>query len=92
VFPGHKKAKRRKAALSPLKELQDALGTLNDIATRETLASRMAHAGPSKGQDARERAFAAGVIFGSQDAHIQAMLDKAADASAQFLKVKPFWR
>jgi CHAD domain-containing protein len=94
VFPGNKKAKRCKAALSSLKELQDALGALNDIATRETLASRMARAGSrtSRRQDARERAFAAGVIFGSQDAHIQGMLDKAATASAQFLKVEPFWR
>jgi inorganic triphosphatase YgiF len=94
VFPGNKKSKRCKAALSTLKELQDALGALNDIATRETLAARMAHAGSrtSKRREARERAFAAGVIFGSQDAHVQGMLDKAAAASAQFLKIKPFWQ
>jgi CHAD domain-containing protein len=94
VFPGSKNTKRCKAALSSLKELQDALGALNDIATREALASRMARAvsRTSKRQEARERAFAAGVIFGSQDAHVQSMLDKAAAASAQFLKVKPFWK
>ncbi len=94
VFPGHKKARRCKAAIAALKDLQDALGALNDIATRETLAARLKHAGSRTAQhrrDARERAFAAGVIFGSQDAHVEAMLDKAAAASAQFLSVKPFW-
>jgi triphosphatase len=91
VFPGNKNAKRCKAALSSLKELQDALGALNDIATREALAARMARAGSSKRREARDRAFAAGVVFGSQDVHVQDMLDKAAAASAEFLKVKPYW-
>ena len=35
VFPGHKNAKRREAALTSLKTLQDTLGSLNDIAARK---------------------------------------------------------
>lgn len=93
VFPGNKNAKRCRAALSSLKDLQDALGALNDIATRERLASRIARSGvrKSKSGHARERAFAAGVMFGSQEAHVQEMLDKAQRAGARFLEVKRFW-
>jgi inorganic triphosphatase YgiF len=94
VFPGKKSAKRRKAALSALKALQDALGALNDIATREKLASHVALAKRpgSKERTARERAFAAGVIFGEQEAHVERMLDIADGAYAKFLSVEAFWK
>ena len=93
VFPGKKNAKRRNAALSALKELQDALGALNDIATREKLASHVALAKRPRAKErtARERAFAAGVIFGEQEAHVDRMLDAADGAYAKLLKVKAFW-
>ena len=93
VFPGKKNAKRRNAALSALKELQDALGALNDIATREKLASHVALAKRPRAEErtARERAFAAGVIFGEQEAHVERMLDAADGAYAKLLKVKAFW-
>ena len=94
VFPGKKNAKRRKAALSALKELQDALGALNDIATREKLASHVALAKRSTAKDrtARERAFAAGVIVGEQEALVDRMLEAADGAYAKLLDVKPFWK
>jgi inorganic triphosphatase YgiF len=94
VFPGNKNAKRCQAALSSLKDLQDSLGALNDIATREKLASRIAHSLPqaSRRGASRERAFAAGVIVGSQEAHIQGLLDKSECAATEFLKIKPFWK
>jgi CHAD domain-containing protein len=93
IFPGHKKAKRRTTALSSLKELQDALGTLNDVATREKIASRVALSQRRKSRRAegREKAFAAGVIVGSQEARVQEMLDKAESASARFAETKRFW-
>ncbi len=37
TFPGEKSAKRRTESLSALKDLQDALGGLNDLATRRAL-------------------------------------------------------
>ena len=94
VFPGKKSTKRREAVLSSLKDLQDALGALNDIATREKLASHVALAKRprSKGQRARERVFAAGVIFGEQEAHVEHMLDLADSAYAKFLRIKAFWK
>ena len=39
VFPGEETAKRREAALAALKELQDQLGALNDLAQREALVA-----------------------------------------------------
>lgn len=93
VFPGKKRAKRCGAALSSLKDLQDALGALNDVATREELMSRAALAKrrKSKGAAARERAFAAGMVVGAQEAGIEHMLAAAESAYAKLLEVKPFW-
>jgi triphosphatase len=94
VFPDKKSAKRREAALSALKELQDALGGLNDIAAREKLVSEIALAKSRKldGPVTPERAFAGGVIFGSQEAHQEQMLAAADSAYVGFRKVKPFWK
>jgi triphosphatase len=94
VFPGKKRAKRCGATLSSLKDLQDALGALNDVATREKLMSRAALAKrrKSKGTAARERAFAAGMVVGAQEAGIEHMLAAAESAYAKLLEVKPFWK
>jgi inorganic triphosphatase YgiF len=93
AFPGKKSAKRRKAALSALRSFQDALGALNDVATREKLAADVAlkASATGNGEDARQRAFATGLVLGTQEAHIPAMLDAAAHAHAKFRKAKPFW-
>jgi len=91
LFAGDKTAKRCAAALSSLKELQDALGALNDIATREKLAADLARSGSKRGE-ARTRVFAAGLIAGSQEARVQQMLQKAAAAATEFLEAKPFWK
>jgi len=93
VFPAKKQAKRSKAALASLKELQDALGALNDVATREKIASRVAlsrRRKPRRGEG-REKAFAAGVIVGSQEARVQHTLKDGESASARFAAVKRFW-
>ena len=93
AFPAKKSAKRRKQALAALKDFQDALGALNDVATREKLASAVALSpGASSGKkNARQHAFAAGLVLGTQEAHIPAMLDSAEKAHAKFRKAKPFW-
>jgi triphosphatase len=93
AFPGRKSAKRRKRALSALRDFQDALGALNDVATRERLAAEVAMApGAAASKDeAKTHAFAAGLVLGTQEAHIPAMLDAAESAHAKFKKAKPFW-
>ena len=94
VFPEKAAAKRCKDALSALKDLQDALGGLNDITVREQLASNIALSPRLKSNtlQARHRAFAAGVIFGSQEAHVAELLEAAQRAYESFLKVRPFWK
>ena len=94
LFPGKPRAKRCSEALSALKDMQDALGALNDIAVRERLASRIALSRRVK-SDAlglRRRAFAAGLIFGSQEAQTAALIEAAESAYAKFLDVKAFWK
>jgi CHAD domain-containing protein len=94
LFPGKTSARRCSEALLALKELQDALGGLNDIAIREQLASRIALSRRFKSDvpGVRQRAFAAGLIAGSQEAHAAALLDAAESAYTKFLNVKVFWR
>ncbi len=94
LFPGKANSQRCSEALSALKDLQDALGGLNDIAIRERLASRIVLSRRIK-SDAlgiRQRAFAAGLIVGSQEAHTATLLDAAESAYARFLNVKAFWK
>jgi triphosphatase len=94
LFPREKSAKRCKASLSALKELQGALGALNDVATRESLASSIAMSRPPTARRAgpAAKAFAAGVVFGAQDAHVTQLLMAADRAYARLLEIKPFWR
>jgi triphosphatase len=93
VFPAKKMAKRRKRALSALRDFQDALGALNDVATREKLAADVAFGpnGTASKKEARQHAFAAGLVLGTQEAHIPAMLAAAEKAHAKFRKAKAFW-
>ncbi len=93
AFPGKKSAKRRKQALSALKDFQDSLGALNDVATREKLAAEVALSsnGAARRKDARQNAFAAGLVLGTQEAQVPEMLDAAERAHAKFRKAKPFW-
>jgi len=92
LFTQGKRAKRCKAALSALRDLQGTLGALNDIATRESLTSHIATAkrSASRAASGAKRAFAAGMIFGAEEADIAQLLDSAERAYTRFLKVKPF--
>lgn len=79
LFPDGENAKRREAALSSLKGMQDELGALNDLAQREALAGRH-DLGPE----------AAKLL--AADAHeIGRRLKRAEAAFDDFAKAKPFW-
>ena len=94
LFPGKTSAKRCERMLSALKDMQDALGSLNDIAVRERLAEQIAlskRMNPNA-PGTRQRAFAAGLIFGSQGAYVAELLDAAENAYARLLDVKSFWK
>jgi triphosphatase len=81
TFEGDTSAKRRAEALSALKDLQDALGGLNDIATRHTL---IAHGGEMR------QPTAPGVAESGNQA--ETLLHKAEEALARFAQTKAFWK
>jgi triphosphatase len=94
VYEGKKPAKRRKAIRLSLMELQDCLGGIHDVATRKVLFADIISS-PARGLTAeqnRHRAFAAGLITGNQQAHVQRLLDRARKAYSRFNKAKPFWK
>jgi CHAD domain-containing protein len=102
AFPGGKSARRRQRLLAALEALQDALGALNDVATRETLATEAAlsggepggRAGGEAGRGAAgwQRAFAAGRVLGAQQARVPRLLAEGARAHARLREAKPFWK
>jgi triphosphatase len=81
LFPGHKDAKRREAALSSLKALQDTLGSLNDMVTRKALVSN--------GDSLNSHAAA---MVEAGEAKADKLLDQARAAHADFNQVKAFWK
>jgi triphosphatase len=89
VFPGKKNEERMRAALSALKDLQNALGDLNDIAAREKLMSDM---GSVNGKAGDRAPFVAGVIFGAQQARTDDLLRAAEKAHKEFSAIKAFWK
>jgi inorganic triphosphatase YgiF len=79
LFPKPKAQKRQKAFGDALSDLQDHLGALNDIETARTLPLDVAEGeGPTMPEMDEKR--------------VADLLDKAADARADLLDVKPFWR
>lgn len=81
IFAGQKRAARHSELLSALKQLQNALGSLNDIATREQLLSRFAkHISPAL----RTMLIAATEIRASR------LMDDAAAAALTISKTAPF--
>jgi hypothetical protein len=94
VYQGKKLAKRCKRVLSPLMQLQNYLGGINDIVTRKALFVDIREH-PTRGLTAeqnRHRAFAAGLIIGSQQAQIHQLLDRARKAHSRFENAKAFWK
>ncbi len=89
VFPGKKPRKRCEESLSALRDLQDSLGALNDLARREVIRS---HGRPSTtAAGAVPKAFAARVSFGAQGPRVAQLLQEAECAFKRFCGVKPFW-
>jgi CHAD domain-containing protein len=86
TFPGEGRAKRRAESLSALKDLQDALGGLNDLATRHALIADElgGEAGQAESVATRTQLAPPGTE--------EALLLKAERAFAQFVEIKPFWK
>jgi CHAD domain-containing protein len=91
LFPGRRAKKRRKAFVATLKRLQDALGNLNDIAMREKMAGELVRRSGRRSR-ARAEVFAVGLVTGREEARSKPLIAAAADAIADFRKIKSFWR
>ena len=81
--------KRARAFIEALKQVQDALGDLNDIAVGERLAHEAA---ASPGRAETDSAFVAGRITGAQKARIGPLTDRAEAAIAALADAKAFWK
>lgn len=90
LYSGKKAGKRHKTFVSALSDLQDHLGALNDLATAHHVMASLAdpEGAPADGQTA----FAAGLTAADNEAQADALLAKAAEAHADLVDVKPFWR
>jgi inorganic triphosphatase YgiF len=94
TFPGGKASARRKPMIAALKQLQDSLGELNDIAVHARLTERLALPPEKVGgqpRSAANKAFAAGRLSGRQEARATVVLHDAERAFRHFSKCKPFW-
>lgn len=81
--------KRRKRFLAALEALQDSLGDLNDIAVHERRIPAM---GIDRQKPNPNRAFAAGLLTGRENARIEVAMKSATEAYAVLAKRKPFWK
>src|SRR5262249_37284107 len=76
LFQEHKARKQCKKMRAALKRLQDSMGGLNDVARRKALCAEFI-SGRSRGSgknSGRDRAFAAGLITGDQQARSSELL------------------
>jgi inorganic triphosphatase YgiF len=94
LFQDKKSARRSTRLLGTLKRLQNSLGGVNDVITRKSLCTDiLSRQGRSlNGTAGRDRAFAAGLITGSQEARCDELLSDALKAYAQLKDTKPFWK
>ena len=83
TFAAKKQAKRHEKMLDALKDMQSALGGLNDIAQREKLIERAAEDGLDTALVAR--------LNGDHDTRAK-QLNLAEDAYEQFVDVRKFWK
>jgi triphosphatase len=95
AFPGKKSARRHKKFAAKLKELQDALGDLNDIVAHEALA-KGSIAAPAESVKQRRRraskAFAAGRLSGREEARFISVMNDARRTYAAFARAASFWK
>jgi CHAD domain-containing protein len=86
LFSGRKAQRRLRRFARGLKQLQDRLGALNDIAVHERLAGRYVGA-----RGRRQRAFAIGLVSGREQSRVEPLREAAASAADRFAQVRPFW-
>lgn len=87
LFPGGKRAKRRRKMLTALEALQDSLGALNDLAGRNALAVR----GMPMESAAASKWLTVQISPASQKARSDQLLSQAGRAFKRICAAEPFW-
>ncbi len=87
TFPGETNAKRRLESLTALKDLQDALGGLNDLAMRQALI-----ADGREGDVTEAEKSVPDIRPAAADIQAETLLLKAEQAFARFAETKSFWK
>jgi triphosphatase len=86
TFDGEASDKWREDSLAALKDLQDALGGLNDIATRPVLVTHIVERGDATGQPSVQPHLAA------PEDQTETLLHQAEEAFTRFIDAKAFWK
>jgi CHAD domain-containing protein len=86
LFAGRKAKKRLRRFVRQLKELQDCLGALNDIAVQRRLSGDVVDRGGRR----RNRIFAVGVVSGREQTRVDPLRDAAVAAADRFVELHPF--
>jgi CHAD domain-containing protein len=84
--------KRQRRFVEAMEGLQDALGTVTDIAAAGSLTARLAGADADHPDAAAELAFAAGLVAGERQGGAADAVADAEKAFRRFGKAEPFWR
>ncbi|HXL67197.1 MAG TPA: CYTH and CHAD domain-containing protein [Xanthobacteraceae bacterium] len=95
LFATKRARKRRRAFTGALREFQEALGALNDVAVRKSLSAEIANrVGPRyfDQESGRARIFVAGLVAGHQEAQVADLLGDAKKTYARFRAAKSFWK
>jgi CHAD domain-containing protein len=92
VFAGKKQEKRRLAFLSALKQLQECLGELNDIAVHEKLTQGIVETKAAPTARPSRRVFAAGLLADHEEARFKPLLATAERAFDALEKLAPYWK
>jgi len=94
AFPGKKSTRRREKFIAKLKNMQDALGDLNDILVHEGISKGIVEDSGHNGRPRAGRinmAFAAGRLSGREEERFPTVMRDAEHAFEVFVKAKPFW-
>jgi triphosphatase len=90
LFAGRKRDARRKRFSKMLEDLQDALGTLNDMESHKRVAGQIVRAGKATGHQL-EKALAMGFIEGHEQTQVAHCLRALEKAVSRLAGVPLFW-
>jgi triphosphatase len=91
LFPGRKNARRRGRLLLALKDLQSALGDLNDLANRDRLVSEILRPLNTRSSGDKMNSETAVALYRPNDGESARLIRRATYAARRIEKAKPFW-